>query len=108
MGPIADLWGLEQGGIPSSEFYKNIQLEVAQASELGVDLGGPDPLVVSSVGQADDVGYVTNDIFALQNLLDLALMYCKQHHVTLRADKTKLQVFSNKNSRLQQKNSEHQ
>jgi hypothetical protein len=103
MGPIADLWGLEQGGIPSSEFYKvynNIQLEMAQASELGVDLGGPDPLVVSSVGQADDVGYVTNDIFALQNLLDLAPMYCKQHHVTLRADKTKLQVFSNKNSNM--------
>ena len=49
----------------------------------------------------DDVGYVTNDIFALQNLLDLALMYCKQHHVTLRADKTKLQVFSNKNSNMQ-------
>ena len=56
MGPIGDLWGLEQGGRNSSDFYKvynNDQLDTAQATKLGVDLGGSDPLVVSAVGQAD-------------------------------------------------------
>ena len=101
MGPIHDKWGLEQGGKKSSDFYKvynNCQLETAQDSELGVDLGGPEPLIVSSIGQADDVGLVSNDIFALQSLLELSLQYCKKHHVTLRPDKTKLQVFCNKNT----------
>ena len=101
MGPICDTWGLEQGGKNSSDFYKvynNIQLDVAQDSELGVDLGGSDHVVVSAIGQADDVVLVSNDIFALQNLLQLSLQYCKEHHVSLRADKTKLQVYSNKAS----------
>ena len=103
MGPIFDSWGLEQGGQNSSDFYKvfnNIQLEVAQESELGVDLGGPNPLVVSAIGQADDVVLVSSDIHALQCLLDLSIQYCVKHHVSLRADKTKLQVFSDKKSNL--------
>ena len=41
---------------------------------------------------------VSNDIHAIQILLPLSLKYCEHHHVKLRADKTKLQVFSNKNS----------
>ena len=97
MGPIKDSWGLEQGGKNSSEFYKvynNDQLEVAQSSQLGVELGGSTPLVVSAIGQADDVALVSNEIFALQALLQLSLQYCQHHHVTLRGDKTKLQVFS--------------
>ena len=53
-----------------------------------------------AIGQADDVCLVSNDIFALQTLLLLSLKYCERHHVKLRADKTKLQVFSNKNSDL--------
>ena len=77
-----------------------MQLEVAQESELGVDLGGPNPLVVSSIGQADDVVLVSNDIHALQCLLDLSLQYCLKHHVSLRAEKTKLQVFSDKKSSM--------
>ena len=101
MGPISDQWGLEQGGKNSSEFYKvynNDQLKVAQDSLLGVDLGGPTPLVVSAIGQADDVALVSNSIFSLYHLLQLSLQYCQRHHVTLRADKTKLQAFSNKNT----------
>ena len=101
MGPIEDKWGVEQGGRNSSDLYKvynNEQLETAQESQLGVDLGGADLLVVSAIGQADDVALVSNDIFALQNLLQLSLLYCRKHHVTLRADKTKLQAFSNKSS----------
>ena len=124
MGPILDKWGVEQGGRNSSELYKvfnNCQLEIAQSSKLGVPLGaclGPgsgddhgddqdagnitdSELVVSAIGQADDVALVSNDIFSLQCLLHLSLQYCKQHHVQLRADKTKLQVFSNKNCELQ-------
>ena len=71
MGPIHDKWGLEQGGKKSSDFYKvynNSQLEAAQDSKLEIDLG--------------DVGPVSNDIFALQNLLELSLQYCKKHHAT--------------------------
>ena len=97
MGPIKDNWGLEQGGKNSSEFYKvynNEQLEVAQSSQLGVELGGSTQLVVSAIGQADDVALVSNDIFALQSLLQLSLQYCQHHHVKLQGDKTKLQVFS--------------
>ena len=93
MGPIFDRWGLEQGGKNSSDFYKiynNIQLEVVQESELGVDLGGPNTLVVSAIGQDDDVVLVSSDIQALQCLLDISVQACAKHHVSLRADKTKL------------------
>ena len=103
MGPISDLWGLEQGGKNSSDLYKvynNDQLNVAHDSQLGIDLGGSTPLIVSAIGQADDVALVSNDIFSLQNLLHLSLQYCERHHVALRADKTKLQVFSNKQTEL--------
>ena len=98
MGPILDFWGLEQGGKNSSEFYKvynNEQVETAQQSKLGVQLGGAQPQVISAIAQADDVCLLTNDIFSLQNLLQLSLSYCKKYHVTLSAEKTKLQVFSN-------------
>ena len=47
MGPIRDTQGVEQGGCASDRVYRlvnNEQLETAQRSELGVDLG----LVVSS------------------------------------------------------------
>ena len=61
-----------------------------------MDLGAADPIIISAIGQADDVALVSNDIFALQSLVQLSLQYCTRHHVRLRADKTKLQVFSNK------------
>ena len=103
MGPILDKRGVEQGGKNSSDFYKvqnNSQLETAQDSLLGFDIGGAEELVVSGIGQADDVLLLSNDIFALLNLLHFTLQYCERNHVTLRADKTKLQVFSNKNSEM--------
>ena len=56
MGPIHDQHGTEQGGINSSDLYKlynNELLEVLQSSKQGVYLG--DGLVVSAIGQADDV-----------------------------------------------------
>ena len=83
MGPISDMWGVEQGGKHSSDLHKvynNSQLETAQESKLGVDLGNKDDsLVISAIGQADDVALVSNDGYALQTLLYLSLFYCERH-----------------------------
>ena len=60
MGPIHDTIGVEQGGVNSDRIYKlcnNVQLNVAQKSALGVDMGD---VVVSSIGQADDTALVSN------------------------------------------------
>ena len=49
LGPIRDTQGVEQGGCASDKIYRlvnNEQLQTAQASELGVDLG----MVVSQDG----------------------------------------------------------
>ena len=93
MGPIHDLLGVEQGGINSDKLYKlanNNQLEVAQQSKLGVDLGST---VVSSIGLADDSALLANDIHSLNNLLLLTLEYCQKYSVTLVPEKTKLLAF---------------
>ena len=88
MGPINDKWGLEQGGKNSSEFYKvynNDQLETAQSSQLGVDLGGPTPLVVSAIGQADDVALVSNPCDQIEHV-GVTICKCrmkKVHHVEM-------------------------
>jgi hypothetical protein len=42
LGPIKDTQGVEQGGCPSDRVYRltnNEQLETAQRSQLGVDMG---------------------------------------------------------------------
>ena len=101
MGPIVDECGVEQGGKNSSDFYKiynNEQLNLAQDSELGVPLG---PVTISGIGQADDVALLSNDLHSLQGLLDLSLYYCEKYHVSLSPGKTKLQVYSAKNSELE-------
>ena len=94
MGPIQDRLGVEQGGIKSDSLYKlanNDQLNVAQLSNLGVDLGS---CVISGIGQADDSALLANDIHSLQNLLLLTLDYCQRYNVTLVPEKTKLLAFS--------------
>ena len=96
MGPIRDECGVEQGGVNSSEFYKvynNGQLNLAQSSKFGIEIG---PVTISSIGQADDVALVADDLHALQGLLDLSLYFCKKKHILLNTAKTKLQVFSSK------------
>ena len=101
MGPISDQCGVEQGGINSSDFYKvynNEQLGLAQESDFGVQLG---PVTVSALGQADDVALISDNLHALQGLLDLSLYYCEKYHVKLSSEKTKLQVFSLKTSKLE-------
>jgi hypothetical protein len=53
-------------------------------------------VTISSVGQAYDVGLLSDDIHALQGLLDLSLYFCRKQHISLSSAKTKLQVFSSK------------
>ena len=62
-GPIRDGHGLEQGGSNSSDEYKSYNNELLitiQNSKQGADLGNN--LVVSGVGQADDVALLANCI----------------------------------------------
>ena len=98
-GPIHDQHGLEQGGASSSDCYKlynNEFLNQAHRSKLGVHMGGK--LVVSSVGQADDVALVANVLQQLRLLLKLALDYCQKFNVQLCPSKTKLFVVQPKGS----------
>ena len=95
VGPILDEKGLEQGGCSSSDSYKlynNELLTTNQKSEQGVDIGNG--LVISAVGQADDTGLISNDIFNLRNLLHLTLNYCTKYNVELCPEKTKLLLLS--------------
>ena len=98
MGPIHDQRGVEQGGPNSSDHYKiynNEQLREAQDSGLGSSVGGGD-LHVAAVGQADDSALCSNDFHQLQYLLNLTVNYCSKYQVELSATKTKLLVYSAK------------
>jgi hypothetical protein len=100
MGPILDLLGVEQGGINSDRLYKlanNSQIDVAQNSKLGVNLGSN---TISCIGQADDSALLANDIHSLNNLLQLTLEYCQKYSVTLVPEKTKLLAFCPAGSEL--------
>ena len=94
LGPIHDLQGVEQGGVPSGDLYviyNNEQLDCAQESGLGLDIHG---LQVSAIGQADDCVLVSDDLNCLKNLLELTLDYCRKYHVLLAPEKTKLIAFT--------------
>ena len=111
MGPICDKLGLEQGGKSSDKFYRlcnNSQLSVAQHSGLGVTIGGDGGNVVpggddglgthvAAIGQADDVALISSSIHNLRHLVKLTMDYCKQYHVTLVPEKTKLLAFGKQN-----------
>ena len=93
MGPIEDSLGVEQGGVNSDKLYKlcnNTQLSTAQSSTLGVDLTSN---VISSIGLADDTALLSNSLSKLAGLLHLTDEYCKQYHVELVPEKTKLLAF---------------
>ena len=90
LGPAVDSTGFEQGGINSGDFYKlynNEQLQSAQDSELGVNIGSS---IVSAIGQADDVILAANDINNLKLLARLTEVYCRNYRVKLVVSKTKL------------------
>ena len=72
-------------------------MKLAQKSKFGIEIGS---VTISSIGQADDVVLVADNLHALQGLLDLSLYFCKKKHVTLSPGKTKLQPFSTKRSEL--------
>ena len=94
MGPILDLLGVEQGGCVSDKLYKlanNEQLSVAQLSQLGLAMNS---IVVSAIGQADDTLLISDCIFKLQLLLQLAVDYCTKYHVELVPEKTKLLCYT--------------
>ena len=107
MGPINDKMGVEQGGCASDRLYQltnDEQLETAQRSELGVDMGlvvdsnnNIVKQILSAVGQADDVGLLSSCLHSLKCLLQLTEMYCSKYHVHLVSSKTKLLAFSPKN-----------
>ena len=110
MGPIHDQPGLEQGGSNHKHYkiYNNEQLVTAQESGFGASLSGYQAAAgtgfqVASVGQADDMALVSNNIQQLQHFLNLFLIYCKKQ---LSAEKTKLLLYSKtetdytKNARL--------
>ena len=94
MGPICDRLGLEQGGVNSDRLYKlcnNSLLNEAHQSRLGVDMD--DGLVVSSIGQADDVVLLANSALSLNCLLHLTVCYCARNNVSLVPEKTKLLLW---------------
>ena len=98
MGPVQDEMGVEQGGPNSSDQYKiynNEQLVVAQESGLGSLVGDK---LVAAVGQADDSALCSNDINQLQFLLNLSVQYCEKYQVELSTAKTKLLVFTAKDT----------
>ena len=70
------------------KMHNNDLLTLLQESLQGVELG--DGLVVSWVGQADDVALISNSIFNLYTLLTLTINYCKKFNIELCYDKTKL------------------
>ena len=100
LGPSQDMTGFEQGGLSSADFYKlynNIQLKGAQDSSLGVRMS---EIVVSGIGQADDVILVSNDINNLKFLAELSEQYCKYYRVKLVPSKTKLLPISHPHHKL--------
>ena len=65
--------------------------------------GEVEELVLSNVGQADDVGLLANSLKNLKLLLHLTVMYCEKYQVKLVASKTKLLVFTTKETELKSK-----
>jgi hypothetical protein len=110
MGPIHDTMGVEQGGRPSDRVYRlvnNEQLETAQKSELGIDMGlavsangDVHRQVLGGVGQSDDVGLLANSLASLKCLLHLTKLYCDKYQVKLVWSKTKLIVLNTKQTEM--------
>ena len=112
LGPIRDTQGVEQGGCASDKIYRlvnNEQLQIAQQSELGVDLGlvltdsGLVRQVLSASGLADDVCLLASSLSRLKILLHLTELYCDKFQVKLVWSKTNLLVFTTKDTQLQAK-----
>ena len=66
---------------------------MTQSSGLGIHMGD---LHIASIGQADDTALVSNDINNLFYLLELSNFACRKNMIDIGADKTKLQVYTNR------------
>ena len=100
MGPVRDKLGVEQGGINSDRLYKlanNKELKITQQSALGLKIGD---IHCGSIGQADDVGLVSDDIHRLFCILNLAIQYAKEYHIEMVPEKTKLLCFTPRGQHL--------
>ena len=101
MGPISDKLGVEQGGCNSDRIYKlanNKELILTQNSMLGLHMG---PIHCASIGQADDVALLSDDLHRLQCILHLAMEYAEEYHVEMVPEKTKLLCFTPRGQELQ-------
>ena len=58
-------------------------------------------LVLSAIGQADDVGLLSTDLRKLKALLHLTKLFCDKYQVKLVGSKTKLLVFTTKTTDMQ-------
>ena len=65
-------------------------LTLPKTKRLGADIGS---VFVSCIGQADDTVFVSKCLTKLSGLLQLAVEYCKNYHVVLVPEKTKLLAF---------------
>ena len=95
MGPVNDQRGVEQGGCLSDRLHNlasALQLLTTQASGLGIDMAGV--VHVASIGQADNVALISQDLHKLKFLLQLVVNFAATHHTTLVPEKTKLLCYS--------------
>ena len=53
-------------------------------------------LSITAIGQADDTALVSNNLINLFYILELTKIFCSKYNVALSAEKTKLQVFYNR------------
>ena len=100
MGPVKDKLGVEQGGCNSDRLYKlanNKELIITQQSGLGLHLGD---VHVASVGQADDVALLSDDVHKLQCILQLAMDYATEYHIEMVPEKTKLLCYTPRGQEL--------
>jgi hypothetical protein len=58
-------------------------------------------LVISAIGQADDVGLLSTDLRKLKAILHLTKLFCEKYQVKLVGSKTKLLVFTTKITDMQ-------
>ena len=78
--------------------WNGIKLSLTQNSKLGLMMV---PVHCASIGQADDVALVSDDIHKLLCLLHLAMSYAEEYHVQMVPEKTKLLCFTPKGQELQ-------
>ena len=110
LGPIRDTQGVEQGACSSDTLYKlvnNEQLQIAQESQLGMDLGTLvdengqlNRQILSAAGLADDVCLLSTSAEKVKLLLHLTKLFCDKYQVKLVSSKTKLLIFTNKQTEL--------